>query len=75
MRLLSLSFPLIPYFSALHYRCHAWTKKEKEKIKGGNPEKALCEAHTGRIFTNGNEALAPGCGTCKCCKPGEILYC
>ena len=63
---------LINYkISERSWECYDYSAAEFEIMYGGTPESVVCEMDSTRKFTVGNEALAPGCGGCWCCK--EIL--
>jgi len=49
------------------YTCNRFTP---EQVVDKRPQKEICEAlGYGRKFTNGDNAKAPGCNKCWCCKP------
>ncbi|KAK3600651.1 hypothetical protein CHS0354_031564 [Potamilus streckersoni] len=59
--------------------CYHWTAQDKDLINArgdaGNyrAERKVCETIRGHLFTGGEDSLAPGCGTCWCCrKPGML---
>ena len=60
-------------FIASQYGCYQFTVQELNAIKFGNPTKrGTCESHQGFVFSRGDNTLAPGCGECLCCQPGNI---
>ena len=51
------------------WKCHHYTDEEKAWSKANSKgSQEMCE-HFGGFFSQGNDKLAPGCGTCWCCKP------
>ena len=51
--------------------CYNYTEEDRGHLIIDD-EPAVCEAHSGYIFTHGNDRLAPGCGGCWCCKPRAV---
>ena len=52
------------------YECYHWTVDDQSwKSANGASMGEMCERHEGYVYSQGNETLAPGCGTCWCCKP------
>ena len=57
------------------YSCYSWTAADQTAMaaidtnKGAAAQRKVCEAVLGRIFTKGDNTLAPGCETCWCCQP------
>ena len=53
-----------------NYVPYIWNDADRVLItKFGGDEKAVCEGVPGRIFTGGDETLAPGCIGAQCCQP------
>jgi hypothetical protein len=50
------------------YSCYNYTEAELARINAGVSEKAVCEVN-GRVYSQGDETKAPGCGSCWCCAP------
>ena len=57
----------------MDYKCYSWNKDDQEKIKTVD-KRIVCETHPGFKFTKGDDELAPGCGTCWCCQPGNNFW-
>lgn len=55
------------------YAPYYWTLEDRLAIIASgssvDAERSVCESH-GHVFTQGNEALAPGCGDTWCCQTG-----
>ena len=57
--------------SEITYVCYHWSSDDKELMSAGASRLDVCEMVPGRKFTDGNNSLTPGCGTCSCCR--EVL--
>merc|ERR1712142_322576 len=55
------------------YACYQWTEKQKQRILSHEikPQKQCTDQGNGFIFSGGDDSLAPGCGTCGCCRPKQ----
>ena len=59
----------------LIYACHEYSQQEEAEKEGGLPDKEVCEEDPRRVFTGGDDALAPGCGSCSCCSSNAESVC
>ncbi|XP_053385567.1 uncharacterized protein LOC128546054 isoform X2 [Mercenaria mercenaria] len=51
--------------------CYHWTQEDLAAMGPGRSvetEREQCESYPGRVFTQGNNADYPNCGTCWCCQ-------
>ena len=64
----------VDFFISGYYDCYHWTPADNAEIgsKGSTTEakKEVCESKGGNVYTDGDGSLAPGCGSCGCCKLG-----
>jgi hypothetical protein len=50
------------------YKPYKYTQADLDRIKGGVSEQTVCEQQN-RVFSKGDDSLAPGCGREWCCEP------
>jgi hypothetical protein len=55
------------------YVPYTYTAAERAQVSANSAvERTVCESVSGRVFTQGDDALAPGCGTqASCCAPAD----
>ncbi|XP_053385480.1 uncharacterized protein LOC123538535 isoform X3 [Mercenaria mercenaria] len=63
-----------------NFHCYHWTQEDFAAMGPGRlaeTERQQCESSPGRVFTQGNNADYPNCGTCWCCqrKVQDNFYC
>ncbi|XP_053385568.1 uncharacterized protein LOC123538671 [Mercenaria mercenaria] len=54
-----------------NFYCYHWTQEDLAAMgpeRSLNAQRELCESHPERVFTQGNNADNPICGTCWCCQ-------
>lgn len=52
------------------FKCFDWTNTDLTLIRQeGKSQKETCERYENFVFTEGDGAKAPGCGSCWCCQP------
>ena len=58
------------------YTCHEYSEEEQaDRESGWLSEREVCEGKANRVFTGGNDTLAPGCGSCWCCTSNAESVC
>ena len=58
------------------YACHEYSEEEQaDRESGWLSEREVCEGKPNRVFTGGNDTLAPGCNSCWCCTSNAESVC
>ena len=58
------------------YACHEYSEEEQaDRESGWLSEREVCEGKPNRVFTGGNDTLAPGCSSCWCCTSNAESVC